>query len=117
MLVPVPVDIINDDEAKAASLLDTSSPTDGQKTVLYFWAEWHAPSAIGGPFDTVVKTLTAQNGADVVKFYRVLAEEAPTLSRKVRVHRMLWLFWVITTVTFLFAAHLRILYIHLTMLH
>ena len=87
MLVPVPVDIINDDEAKAASLLDTSSPTDGQKTVLYFWAEWHAPSAIGGPFDTVVKTLTAQNGADVVKFYRVLAEEAPTLSRKVRVHR------------------------------
>lgn len=77
-----PVDINNDTEAKAASLLDASSSA-GQKSVLFFWAEWHAPSAAGGPFDTVVKALAGQSGSDGVTIYRVLAEEAPTLSQKV----------------------------------
>lgn len=75
------VDINNDTEAKAASLLD-SSPV-GQKRVLFFWAEWHAPSAAGGPFDAVVKALAGQSESDGVTIYRVLAEEAPTLSQKV----------------------------------
>ena len=75
------VDINNDTEAKAASLLD-SSPV-GQKRVLFFWAEWHAPSAAGGPFNAVVKALAGQSGSDGVTIYRVLAEEAPTLSQKV----------------------------------
>ena len=71
------VDISND--AAAASLLESSS---GEKSVLFFWAEWHAPSNSGGPFDTVVKTLAQQNDGSV-KFYRVLAEECPKLSQKV----------------------------------
>ena len=75
------VDINNDTEAKAASLLDSSAV--GQKSVLFFWAEWHAPSAAGGPFDAVVKALAGQSGSDGVTIYRVLAEEAPTLSQKV----------------------------------
>eukprot|EP00986_Skeletonema_menzelii_P005499 scaffold2028_cov158-Skeletonema_menzelii.AAC.8 len=78
------VDINNDTEAKAASLLDASSSA-GQKSVLFFWAEWHAPSAAGGPFDTVVKALAGQSGSDGVTIYRVLAEEAPTLSQKYNV--------------------------------
>ena len=76
------VDINNDTEAKAASLLDASSSAS-QKSVLFFWAEWHAPSATGGPFDMVVKALAGQSGTDGVNIYRVLAEEAPTLSQKV----------------------------------
>jgi hypothetical protein len=78
------VDINNDTEAKAASLLDAAaSSSAGHKSVLFFWAEWHAPSAAGGPFDMVVKALAGQNSGDGVKIYRVLAEEAPTLSQKV----------------------------------
>ena len=42
--------IKNDTEAKAASLLDASA-LSGQKSVLFFYAEWHEPSAAGGPFD------------------------------------------------------------------
>lgn len=97
------VDINNDTEAKAASLLDASSSA-GQKSVLFFWAEWHAPSAAGGPFDTVVKALAGQSGSDGVTIYRVLAEEAPTLSQKVSLstnglsfscylNRNSWNFW------------------------
>ena len=71
------IDISND--AAAASLLDSSR---GEKSILFFWAEWHAPSNSGGPFDTVVKTLAQQNDGSV-KFYRVLAEECPKLSQKV----------------------------------
>jgi len=76
------VDIKNDSEAKAASLLDTSA-LPGKKNVLFFYAEWHEPSAAGGPFDMVVKALAGQSGTDGVNIYRVLAEEAPTLSQKV----------------------------------
>jgi hypothetical protein len=77
-----PVDINNDTEAQAASLL-AASPSSGEKSVLFFWAEWHAPSASGGPFDMVVKALAGQNSGGDVKIYRVLAEEAPTLSQMV----------------------------------
>ena len=73
------VDINNDNEAKAASLFDAVTA----KSVLFFWADWHAPSAAGGPFDSVVKALAGQSETDGVKIYRVLAEEAPTLSQKV----------------------------------
>uniref|UniRef100_A0A7S2PUZ7 Glutaredoxin domain-containing protein n=1 Tax=Skeletonema marinoi TaxID=267567 RepID=A0A7S2PUZ7_9STRA len=78
------VDIKNDTEAKAASLLDASA-LSGQKNVLFFYAEWHEPSAAGGPFDMVVKALAGQSGTDGVNIYRVLAEEAPTLSQKYNV--------------------------------
>ncbi|KAL9183060.1 hypothetical protein ACHAXT_004847 [Thalassiosira profunda] len=67
------VDIATD--ADAASLLGA-----GKKSILFFWADWHAPSNAGGPFDTVVKTLAGQS--DAVQFYRVLAEGAVELSRK-----------------------------------
>ena len=76
------IDIANDKDATSASLLDSPNNVSGSKSILFFWAEWHAPSNSGGPFDTVVKTLAQQNDGSV-KFYRVLAEEAPKLSRKV----------------------------------
>jgi len=78
------IDISNDKDAADASLLENNGNTTNNncKSILFFWAEWHAPSNTGGPFDTVVKTLSAQNDGSV-KFYRVLAEEAPKLSRKV----------------------------------
>ena len=69
-------DISND---KDKSLLDNSS---GSKSILFFWADWHEPSNVGGPFDMVLKTLAEQNDGSV-QFYKVLAEEAPKLSRKV----------------------------------
>jgi len=78
------IDITNDEDATDASLsLESSSSTDGtgKKTVLFFYADWHAPSASGGPFDMVVKTLAQQSNGNV-QFYRVAAEEAPKLSSK-----------------------------------
>jgi len=73
------IDISND---KDASLLDSSGHN---KSILFFWADWHEPSNVGGPFDMVLKTLAEQNNDDSnVQFYKVLAEEAPKLSRKVR---------------------------------
>ena len=76
------IDIANDKDAASASLLESSNSSSGKKSILFFWAEWHAPSNSGGPFDTVLKTLAEQNDGSV-QFYRVLAEEAPKLSRKV----------------------------------
>lgn len=75
------IDISNDHDAADASLLGVDN--NGKKTILFYWAEWHAPSSSGGPFDTVVKSLAQQNDGSVI-FYRVLAEEAPKLSRKVQ---------------------------------
>ena len=94
------IEITNDTEATAASLLDDATNGNGNgsgnKSILFFWAEWHAPSNTGGPFDLVVKTLASQNsdgdadGDGSIQFYRVLAEDAPKLSRKVRL-RFYWL--------------------------
>lgn len=87
------IDIASDDDAVAANLLDSTGGGGGvtnKKSILFFWAEWHPPSNTGGPFDMVVKALAQQqqqsgssddNGGGV-QFYRVLAEEAPMLSRK-----------------------------------
>ena len=71
------IDISND---KDASLLNNSN---GRKSILFFWADWHEPSNVGGPFDMVLKTLAEQNNDGSVQFCKVLAEEAPKLSRKV----------------------------------
>lgn len=68
--------------------LDLPNNPNNSKSILFFWADWHAPSNTGGPFDTVVKALAAQNDGSVI-FYRVLAEEAPMLSGKVWVHMLL----------------------------
>ena len=73
-------EIANDKDA--TSLLKPPENGSSRKSILFFWAEWHAPSNSGGIFDTVVKTLANQNDGSV-QFYRVCAEEAPTLSRKV----------------------------------
>ena len=83
-MVSIIIDIANDKDAASASLLESSNSksSGGKKSILFFWAEWHAPSNSGGPFDTVLKTLAEQNDGSV-QFYRVLAEEAPKLSRKV----------------------------------
>jgi len=84
-MVSIITDIANDKDAASASLLESSnSSSSGKKSILFFWAEWHAPSNSGGPFDTVLKTLAEQNDGSV-QFYRVLAEEAPKLSRKVSI--------------------------------
>ncbi|MDB4430364.1 hypothetical protein N9140_00220 [bacterium] len=82
-MVSIIIDIANDKDAASASLLESSNSSSGpKKSILFFWAEWHAPSNSGGPFDMVLKTLAEQNDGSV-QFYRVLAEEAPKLSRKV----------------------------------
>ena len=81
-MVSIIIDIANDKDAASASLLESSNSSSGKKSILFFWAEWHASSNSGGPFDTVLKTLAEQNDGSV-QFYRVLAEEAPKLSRKV----------------------------------
>lgn len=77
------IDIANDKDAASASILELSNG-GGKKSIVYFWAEWHAPSNSGGPFDTVLKTLAEQNDGSI-QFYRVLAEESPKLSRKVHI--------------------------------
>lgn len=84
IMAPI-IDIKDDTEARGASLLadGNDSSGGGSKIALFFYAEWHEPSAEGGPFDLVVKTL-ANQGHGGVQFYRVLAEEAPSLSNKVK---------------------------------
>jgi hypothetical protein len=81
------IEIANDDDAARASLLE--SPPDNaseSKSILFFWADWHAPSRPGGAFDDAARALVAANRGDDsgVRFYHVMAEEAPRLSRKVR---------------------------------
>lgn len=100
------IDIANDDDAERASLLE-SSPTanvgevvEGEggenrretssittnKSILFFWADWHAPSRPGGAFDDAARALLAASRGDDsgIRFYRIMAEGAPRLSRKVR---------------------------------
>lgn len=75
------LDINNDAEANKADVSNQQ-----QKSVLFFWAEWHAPSA-SGPFHTVIQTLATQqqDGNNAIQFYRVLAEETPSLSQQYNV--------------------------------
>ena len=75
------VDINNDAEANKAE----AAINQQQKSVLFFWAEWHVPSA-SGPFHTVIQTLATQQQDDnAIQFYRVLAEETPSLSQQYNV--------------------------------
>jgi Grx4 family monothiol glutaredoxin len=75
------VDINNDAEANKADV----SNNQQQKSVLFFWADWHAPSA-SGAFHTVIQTLATQQQDDnAIQFYRVLAEETPSLSQQYNV--------------------------------
>ncbi|KAL7454139.1 hypothetical protein ACHAWC_005777 [Mediolabrus comicus] len=75
------VDINNDAEANKAE----AAINQKQKSVLFFWAEWHVPSA-SGPFHTVIQTLATQQRDDnAIQFYRVLAEETPSLSQQYNV--------------------------------
>lgn len=82
-------DIANDDDATRASLLldlpSTAAATAGS-IILFFWADWHAPSSPGGAFHVAIQTLADSSSCsnNNVTFYRVLAEGAPNLSRKVR---------------------------------
>ncbi len=79
------IDINNDKDAAAASLLNStnniSHDGSGSKSIFFFWADWHEPSSPKGAFDTVFRTLAQQESN--IKFYRILAEEAPKLSTKV----------------------------------
>mmetsp|Transcript_2257 Transcript_2257/g.4561 ORF Transcript_2257/g.4561 Transcript_2257/m.4561 type:complete len:99 (-) Transcript_2257:1094-1390(-) len=80
------IEINNDKGAAAASLLDVTNDGSGSKSIYFFWADWHAPSSPKGAFDSVFSTLAQQqreSGGSNIKFYRVLAEEAPKLSMKV----------------------------------
>ena len=74
MSSPSVIDISND---ASSSLIST-----GSKSVLFFWADWHPSSRPGGSFDAVFHTL-AKDATDAVKFYRVEAEEALGVSKKV----------------------------------
>ena len=84
------IDIANDDDAARASLLESPNPADGvasssPKSILFFWADWHPPSSPGGAFDAAARALAARgdpSGA-AARFYRVSAEGAPRLSRRV----------------------------------
>ena len=77
------IDIANDDDAERASLLE-SSPTANVGEVVE--ADWHAPSRPGGAFDDAARALLAASRGDDsgIRFYRIMAEGAPRLSRKVR---------------------------------
>lgn len=68
-----PINISSDSDASLISL--------GSKSIIFFWANWHPSSSKGGAFDTVFNTL-AKDAKDV-KFYRVEAEEALGVSKKV----------------------------------
>ena len=84
------IDIAND--TQALLLLDSSSTTAAAtsgSSILFFWADWHAPSSPGGSFHVAIQTLADSSSSrssnnNNVTFYRVLAEGAPNLSRKVR---------------------------------
>lgn len=94
------IEINNDKDAAAASLLDATNDGSGSKSIFFFWADWHAPSSPKGAFDTVFCTLAQQqsgSGGNNIKFYRVLAEEAPKLSMKVGVIRGVFvnMYWFI----------------------
>lgn len=77
-------------ETQALLLLDLSSTTAAATSgsiILFFWADWHAPSSPGGAFHVAIQTLadsSSSSSNNNVTFYRVLAEGAPNLSRKVR---------------------------------
>lgn len=58
-----------------------------QKSIIFFWAEWHPSSSAGGSFDAVFNAL-AKETTDV-KFYRVEAEAALEISNKVSSPRIL----------------------------
>lgn len=60
----------------------TTVPPSGKKSVLFFWANWHAESSPRGNIDIVFQTLAKQSGEDVA-YYRVEAEAVPDLSLKV----------------------------------
>ncbi len=80
------IEIANDDDAARASLLESPPAiAAAKKSILFFWADWHGPSRPGGAFDDAARALLATNlgGDSDVRFYRVVAEEAPRLSRKV----------------------------------
>lgn len=62
---------------------DAISIETGQKSILFFWADWHPSSSPGGSFDAVFNAL-AKDAATDAKFYRVEAEAALGVSKKVR---------------------------------
>ena len=60
---------------------DATPIEEGHKSIIFFWAEWHPSSSPGGSFDAVFNAL-AKDTMDV-KFYRVEAEAALGVSKKV----------------------------------
>ena len=58
----------------------TSIPGPGRKTVLLFWAPWHADSAPGGVCDAVLQALAASSSESLV-IGRVQAEDAAAVTQ------------------------------------
>jgi hypothetical protein len=84
------IDIANETQALLLLDLPSTAAATGGSIILFFWADWHAPSSPGGAFHSAIQTLanssssSSSSNTNNVTFYRVLAEGAPSLSRKVR---------------------------------
>ena len=108
------IDIAN--ETQALLLLDLSSTTAAATSgsiILFFWADWHVPSSPGGAFHVAIQTLadssSSSSSNNNVTFYRVLAEGAPNLSRKVRLFLVYIFLYVDLCVYFCFISILLII--------
>lgn len=65
-----------------ASVREVSTKADlealASKAVIFFWAQWHEPSALGGQMDQVFRALASKHPGLI--FARCEAEACPALS-------------------------------------
>ena len=71
---PIVVDIVTDED------LDIFLKNENPR-ILFFWADWHGPSKLGGQMDQLYKTLSLKYG-NSIKFARIEAEKLPSASLK-----------------------------------
>jgi hypothetical protein len=94
------IDIANETQASLLLDLPSTAAATGGSIILFFWADWHVPSSPGGAFHVAIQTLanssssSSSSNTNNVTFYRILAEGAPNLSRKVRCVRSTYIFFI-----------------------
>lgn len=54
-----------------------------ERSLLFFWAEWHEPSKTGGQMQSIYQTLSTKY--ERIKFYTVEAEKYPRISESLDV--------------------------------
>jgi Grx4 family monothiol glutaredoxin len=59
--------------------------TSGKSALLFFWADWHEPSKVGGQMDGVLEALSQKYSKSAISFFRVEAEEIPAVSEALEV--------------------------------